>query len=92
MRARAVLSILVLIAVVIVAPVVMHARGRDQTTAFVGFDLDPDMPAVLDAGAASVVAVIQTYTIVDLAASRVRTPPRTTPILVIAPKTSPPLV
>jgi hypothetical protein len=90
MRARAALSIL-LLAVMIVAPVVMHARSRDPAAALVGFDFDPDMPAVVD-DAAPVVAVIQPYLIVDLAEAAVATPPRVTAVLAMAPKTSPPFV
>jgi hypothetical protein len=92
MRGRAVLSILLLIAIAIVAPILMHARSRDTAASLVAFDDDPDMPVVLADAGGPVVAVVQRYVIIDLTATLVTAAPRSASILVMAPKTSPPLV
>jgi hypothetical protein len=92
MRARAVLSILLLIAIAIVAPIVVHARTRDTAASLIGFDDDPDMPVVLADTSGPIVAVIQRYVIIDLTTNLVIAPPGIASVLAIAPKTSPPLV
>jgi hypothetical protein len=92
MRVRAVLSIVVLIAIAIVAPIVMHARGRDQAADVFSVDNDPDVPATFDTGHAANVTFVQSYVIVDSAERCSVRVTRRTPVLVTAPKTSPPLV
>jgi hypothetical protein len=92
MRARAVLSITVLIAFAIIAPIVMHARGRDHAVDLISLDHDPDAPGTLEVLDISSFDIIQTYLIVDSTSMGSSCAAHTTPVLVSAPKTSPPLV